>query len=114
LSKDPGRTIYYFFIGPFTNKYYFGNMLNAAIPLVFTGLGIAIAFKFFVFNLGGEGQVYSGALVATVVCLALPHAGGYLGNKTPLGIVVASFVFGFAESISNYAQGAINIPMEVL
>ena len=98
LSKDPGRTIYYFFIGPFTSKYYFGNMLNAAIPLVFTGLGIAIAFKSSVFNLGGEGQVYSGALVATVVCLALPNAGGYLGGFAALfcGLAVGAFLAGLS------------------
>ena len=59
MSENPGRTIFYFFIGPFTNKYYFGNMLNAAIPLIFTGLGIAIAFRSSMFNLGGEGQVYA-------------------------------------------------------
>lgn len=79
LSKEPGRAIYYFFIGPFTNKYYFGNMLNVAMPLIFTGLGISIGFKSSVFNLGGEGQVYSGALVATIVCLALPNTNGYFG-----------------------------------
>jgi simple sugar transport system permease protein len=38
----------------------------------------------------------------------------YLGNKTPWGIVVASFIFGFAESLSNYAQGAINIPADFI
>lgn len=38
----------------------------------------------------------------------------YLGNKTPLGIVIAAFVFGFAESFSNYAQGAINIPADFI
>ncbi|MEW5817358.1 MAG: ABC transporter permease, partial [Spirochaetota bacterium] len=38
----------------------------------------------------------------------------YLGNKTPLGIVIASLVFGLAESISNYAQGAINIPADFI
>ena len=38
----------------------------------------------------------------------------YLGNKTPLGILIASFVFGFAESFSNYAQGAINIPADFI
>ena len=38
----------------------------------------------------------------------------YLGNKTPLGIVIASFVFGFAESFSNYAQGAIKIPADFI
>ncbi len=72
LSRQPGTTIYYFFLGPFGNRYYLGNMLNSAIPLVFTGLGIAVAFKSSVFNLGGEGQIYAGALVTTVVCLALP------------------------------------------
>jgi ABC-type uncharacterized transport system permease subunit len=54
LSRTPGRTIYYFFLGAFTNKYYLGNMLNVAVPLVFTGLGISVAFKSSVFNLGGE------------------------------------------------------------
>ena len=38
----------------------------------------------------------------------------YLGNKTPIGILIASFVFGFADSFSNYAQGAINIPAEFI
>lgn len=36
----------------------------------------------------------------------------YLGNKKPLGIVIASFIFGFAESISNYIQGAMNVPTD--
>lgn len=38
----------------------------------------------------------------------------YLGNKTPWGIVIASFVFGFAESLSNYAQGATNVPADFI
>jgi len=38
----------------------------------------------------------------------------YLGNKNPLGIVVASFVFGLAEAFSNYAQGAIDVPADFI
>ena len=38
----------------------------------------------------------------------------YLGNKKPLGILIAAFVFGFAESFSNYAQGVINIPADFI
>jgi len=38
----------------------------------------------------------------------------YLGNKTPFGIVIASFIFGFAESFSNYAQGVINVPADFI
>jgi ABC-type uncharacterized transport system permease subunit len=89
LSRQPLETIRWFFIGPFTNRYYLGNMLNSAVPLVFTGLGIAVAFKSSVFNLGGEGQVYSGALVSTVVCLALPAANGYLGGLASLAGAMA-------------------------
>ncbi len=67
LSKDPAKTVYYFFIGPFTNKFYLGNMFNLAIPLVFTGLGIAVAFKSSVFNLGGAvvefARAYHGAML---------------------------------------------------
>ena len=38
----------------------------------------------------------------------------YLGNKTPLGILIASFVFGLAESLSNYAQGFMRIPADFI
>jgi len=38
----------------------------------------------------------------------------YLGNKTPLGIVVASFVFGLSEAFSNYAQGALRVPADFI
>jgi ABC-type uncharacterized transport system permease subunit len=91
LSKSPGKTILYFFAGAFMNAYDFGNMLNSAVPLVFTGLAIAIAFKASVFNLGGEGQVYAGGLAATAVCLALPTANAYLGGLAAMaGAVLVS------------------------
>lgn len=38
----------------------------------------------------------------------------YLGGKTPLGILAAAFVFGLAESFSNYAQGFTNIPADFI
>ncbi len=100
LSKKPLNTIYYFFIGPFTNRYYFGNMLNASIPLIFTGLGIAVAFKSSVFNLGGEGQVYASAMVATALLLALPNVNGFVG--VTLGILIAMLVGGILAGLSGY------------
>jgi general nucleoside transport system permease protein len=38
----------------------------------------------------------------------------YLGNRTPAGIVVASAVFGLAQSLSNYAQGAVKLPVDFI
>jgi general nucleoside transport system permease protein len=38
----------------------------------------------------------------------------YLGNRTPVGIFIASFIFGLASSFSNYAQGAMKIPVDFI
>jgi len=98
LSKEPGTAIYYFFVGPFTKAYYFGNMLNQSIGLMFTGLGIAVAFKSSTFNLGGEGQAYSGALVATAICLALPNLPGIVGGAAAIlgAILIGAFLAGLS------------------
>ncbi len=43
-----------------------------AIPLLLVGTGITIAFRASVINIGGEGQIIAGALLSTVVALAVP------------------------------------------
>ena len=44
--------------------------LVRAIPLVLTGLAVALAFRAGVWNIGAEGQLYAGALLGTAVGLA--------------------------------------------
>jgi ABC-type uncharacterized transport system permease subunit len=44
-----------------------------AIPLVLVGVGITIAFRANVLNIGGEGQMVVGGLTATVTALAFPR-----------------------------------------
>jgi simple sugar transport system permease protein len=72
LSDTPFKTLYFFFIGPFSNIYSFGNMLNSAVPLIFGALGLSILMKTGNLNLGGEGQVYLGGFCAVAVALAFP------------------------------------------
>jgi len=45
-----------------------------AIPLMLVGVGICIAFRANVINIGGEGQMVMGGLFATTVALAMPGA----------------------------------------
>ena len=90
LSDTPLESLYYFFIGPFRNIHSFGNMLNAAIPLILGGLGISIAMKAGHLNLGGEGQIYLGAFVTTAACLSLSRLGIF-------GAFIALF-FGMSAS----------------
>ena len=63
-------------------QYYW--VLEPSVLLMFTGLGIAVAFRSSTFNLGGEGQAYAGAIAATVVCLALPNMPGFVGGTAAI------------------------------
>lgn len=49
----------------FQNLRVFGNMLNKACPLLFTGIAVAIANRGSVFNIGAEGQFLLGAVAST-------------------------------------------------
>lgn len=48
------------------------DTLVKGTPLLFVGIGICIAYRGGVINIGGEGQIIMGALSATVIGLALP------------------------------------------
>jgi ABC-type uncharacterized transport system permease subunit len=46
------------------------TLLNAT-PLIFTGLAVAVAFRAGLFNIGGEGQLYIGAITAAWLGVSL-------------------------------------------
>ena len=53
-----------------------GQTLISATPLAFTGLAAAAAFRMRLFNIGGEGQLYIGAITAAAAGLYLGGSGG--------------------------------------
>jgi simple sugar transport system permease protein len=66
--------------------------LRTATPLAFTGLCAAAAFRLGVINIGGEGQLYMGAIGASMVGL-------WMGGSVPVGVtivvmVLAGMIFG--------------------
>ncbi|WP_119070195.1 ABC transporter permease [Rubrobacter indicoceani] len=68
-----------------------GRTLLNATPLIFTGLAVAVAFRAGLFNIGGEGQVYIGAITAAIVAV-------YLTALGPVGIplvLLACLATGF-------------------
>ena len=48
------------------------------IPLIFTGIAVALAFKAGLFNIGAEGQLIAGAIAATLVGVHFATAPGIL------------------------------------
>lgn len=59
-----------------------------AVPLLLVGLGICIAFRANVINIGGEGQMIIGALSATVIGLTFTDWPGWL-------VIILALVVGF-------------------
>ena len=64
--------------------------LVRSVPLILTGLAVALAFRAGVWNIGAEGQLYAGAVAAVFVALSLP------GLPAPLLIPVVLLVGGLA------------------
>lgn len=58
-----------------------GNMLFRAMPLIMTGLSVAVAFKTGLFNIGAPGQYLMGTLVSLSVALGIPS------ESVPVGII---------------------------
>ena len=82
-------------------RYQLSGILVSGLTCGLAGAMLTLQLAAFVPNISsGRGWI---ALVAI-----------YLGNGNPLGIVIASFVFGLAESLSNYAQGAVNVPADLI
>ncbi|MDR0302522.1 MAG: ABC transporter permease [Treponema sp.] len=110
LSDTPGRTLYFFFLGPFRNIFSFGNMLNAAIPLIIGALGVTVAMKAGNLNLGGEGQIYFGAFCTIAASLFLSKYGiGQFGVIA--GVLAVTFGFlcsGLLAAFSGFCKAMWN------
>jgi ABC-type uncharacterized transport system permease subunit len=77
--------------GAFGSQSALGTTLQKTIPLLFAGLGMAVAFRCDLVNLGGEGQIYLGALTAGALALSCPFLPALV--MLPL-CLIAAFVGG--------------------
>ena len=71
---DPLTTYRRLFDAGFIAKGALSSTFTSATPLVFTGLAAAAAFRMQLFNIGGEGQLYFGAIGAAAAGIALSGA----------------------------------------
>jgi simple sugar transport system permease protein len=55
--------------GAFGSEYNRSEVLVKMIPLLLTGLGVSVAFRMRLWNIGAEGQFYLGAIFATWIAL---------------------------------------------
>ncbi|MFW9869931.1 MAG: ABC transporter permease [Candidatus Thorarchaeota archaeon] len=84
----------------------FDLVLYNATPLLLAGLSVALAFKCGLFNIGAEGQLYIGSIVATAVgyMIALPFG---IHQIVALGAgVLSGLLYGLLPGILRAYRGA--------
>jgi general nucleoside transport system permease protein len=107
LGANPISAYGALFEGAFGSANSIAETLVKATPLLLVGVGICIAARGGVNNIGGEGQLVVGALSATIIGLALPGVSGWL--IIPLAML-AGFVGGAIwGGIPGYLKARFNV-----
>jgi general nucleoside transport system permease protein len=88
LNANPLEAYASMLQGAFGNENATAETLVKAIPILLVAIGVCIAFRGGVVNIGGEGQMIAGAIAGTSVTLALSQAPG-------LVIIVVALATGF-------------------
>jgi ABC-type uncharacterized transport system permease subunit len=91
LGANPIKAYGALFEGAFGSTNAVAETAVKAVPLLLVALGICIAFRGNVINIGGEGQMVIGAIFATLVGLSLPDWSGWI--VIPLAMI-AGFIGG--------------------
>lgn len=79
--------------GVFQDMRSVSEILLKAIPLILIGVGLCVAFRCSIWNIGAEGQLYAGAVAATVVGVAFEGLSSWI--YVPL-VMVAGAMAGAA------------------
>jgi general nucleoside transport system permease protein len=101
--------------GAFGNISGFTQTLVKATPLLLVGLGVTIAFRGGVINIGGEGQILVGGLAATALAVGFPTLSGWiLLPACMLGATLAGAIWGGIPGILKARMGVNEILSTVM
>lgn len=107
LNVNPLHAYSVMFQGAFGSRAGFLQALVKATPLLLVGLGICIAFRASVINIGAEGQIIAGALMATWWPLTFRAWPGWL-------LIPTTIIMGFlAGSIWGLIPGILKARLKV-
>ncbi|MGB8648626.1 MAG: ABC transporter permease [Anaerolineae bacterium] len=92
--------------GAFGSPNALANTLVKATPLLFVGIGICIAYRGGVVNIGGEGQIVMGAIGATAVALTFQEwpAWALVPAALLAGFIGGAFWGGIAGVLKSYLR----------
>ncbi len=91
LQANPIEAFAAMWDGAFGSENKFAETLVKATPILFVAIGITVAFRGGIINIGGEGQMITGALAGTATAIAFGEITGWITIPVAL---LAGFVAG--------------------
>jgi simple sugar transport system permease protein len=89
--------------------------LLAATPLIFTGLAVALGFRSGLFNIGAEGQLYLGAILATWVGFSFFGLPFWVHLPLALGVgFLGGALWGFVPGFLKARTGAHEVIVTIM
>jgi simple sugar transport system permease protein len=85
------KSYFYLFHGALGTRYNLLETFVKASPLLLTGLAVAFAFRAKFWNIGAEGQLLAGALIATVIGV---HMGSFPAFLVLPTVIIGGFLAG--------------------
>jgi simple sugar transport system permease protein len=98
MGRPPGLTVYTLLVTPLLQQDGFQGLAVKAAPLIMMGVGLSLAYRANVWNIGADGQFTLGAICGGGIALAFPDApsfalfpaivaGGVVGGMLSGGLV---------------------------
>ncbi len=88
--------------------------LTYTVPLVFTGLSVALAFRGGLFNIGGQGQVIMGCIGGALVGFGIPLPVGLHLVAALLGAAVGGALWGAVVGVLKARTGAHEVIVTIM
>ena len=107
LDANPAEAFAAMWQGAFGNENATANTLTKATPILFVAIGITVAFRGGVINIGGEGQMITGALAGTAVTLSIGESLGFL--VIPLALLAAFLVGGCFGALAGFLKAQFDV-----
>jgi simple sugar transport system permease protein len=85
-GANPLAAFYNFLIAPLSSQSSALEVLVKSTPLILTGIAVAFAFTAGYYNIGAEGQLYAGAIVAVWLGINFP--------QLPAGVILPMMILG--------------------
>lgn len=114
VSENPFFAIKEMLLGPLSSLRRFGNVIEAMIPITFTGLAVTMVFKTHRFNLAGESAFFLGSMATLMIGLYSPFS----AVPTMILAMIAGFavgaIVGIIPALINLKFGANELVVSLM